>query len=223
MAKRISSGQRYGRLTVIRKTERRTSGRIVWECRCDCGNTAYVTSAHLLGGSTTSCGCARSHTNRMDLSGQRFGRLVALSPTDRRMCHSVIWRCQCDCGKIAEIAAISLRNGSTRSCGCLSSEVHRKSSATMQQERRKDLVDGTDIKLLMLPPTSANTSGTTGVSWDKSVRTWKAHITFKGRRYSLGSSRDKAVAIALRKEAEKRIHGEFLKWYYEAYPDRKKD
>ena len=93
----------------------------------------------------------------------------------------------------------------------------------MIKERSKDLVDGTDVKLLMLPPTKANTSGTTGVGWDKSVRTWKAHITFKGHRYYLGSSVDKEYAVALRKEAEKRIHGSFLEWYYEMNPDRKKD
>lgn len=199
---KIAPGQKYGKLIVIAKTERRVSGRVVWECLCDCGNTAYVTTTHLTNWHTTSCGCARDHASRMELAGQRFGRLVAIKPIDKHMGNSVVWYCQCDCGKVAEVAAISLRRGNTKSCGCLASEVHKRSSATMIEERSKDLVDGTDIKMLMLPPTKANTSGTTGVSWDSSVRTWKAHITFKGHRYFLGSSVDKEKAIALRKEAE---------------------
>lgn len=71
---RIEPGQRYGRLTVVAKTDRRVSNRVVWECRCDCGNTTYVTSNHLANGNTKSCGCARTGTNLLDLSGQRFGR-----------------------------------------------------------------------------------------------------------------------------------------------------
>lgn len=55
---RIEPGQRYGRLTVVAKTDRRVSNRVVWECRCDCGNTTYVTSNHLANGNTKSCGCA---------------------------------------------------------------------------------------------------------------------------------------------------------------------
>lgn len=53
------------------------------------------------------------------------------------------------------------------------------------------------------------------------MRLWKAEITFKGRNYYLGSSREKDVAVAIRKEAEKQTHGKFLEWYYQAFPERK--
>lgn len=218
---KIAVGQKYGKLTVIAKTDQRASNHVIWKCRCDCGNIAYVTGTRLIIGSTTSCGCARAHTNRMDLAGQRFGRLVAIKPTDNHLGNSVIWHCQCDCGKTANVAAINLRTGSTKSCGCLSSEIHRISSSAMITERSKYLVEGTDVKNLMRQPGKSNTSGFTGVSWDSSVQIWKAYITFKGHRYFLGSSVDKESVIALRKEAEKRIHGEFLKWYYEKFPEQK--
>lgn len=90
----------------------------------------------------------------------------------------------------------------------------------MQSVRSVDYVDGTDVKKLMQAPSAANTSGTVGVTYDKSVRMWKAYIQFKGRRYYLGSSVDKAVAVSLRKSAEKRIHGDFLDWYYSEHPER---
>ena len=218
---RIEPGQRYGRLTVVAKTDRRVSDRVVWECRCDCGNTAYVTSAHLANGNTKSCGCARTGTNLLDLTGQRFGRLTVLRRTDRHMGHSVIWECRCDCGNTACVASTNLRKGYTKSCGCLSSEVHQTSIHPAREKRELDFIDGTDVKGLMQPPDKRNTSGTVGVSYDRSVRLWKAEITFKGRNYYLGSSREKEVAVAIRKEAEKQTHGKFLEWYYQEFPERK--
>ena len=41
-----------------------------------------------------------------NLAGQRFGKLVVLSPTEKRMDNgSIVWRCQCDCGNTAEVSA----------------------------------------------------------------------------------------------------------------------
>ncbi len=219
--RRIEPGQRYGRLTVVAKTDRRVSDRVVWECRCDCGNTTYVTSSHLASGSTISCGCAKTGTNLLDLSGQRFGRLTVLRRTDRHMGNSVIWECRCDCGNTAYVASTNLRKGYTKSCGCLSSEIHRESFRPVRAKRAMDYIDGTDVKGLLQEPGKSNTSGTVGVSYDRSVRLWKAEITFKGRNYYLGSSREKDIAVAIRKEAEQHIHGKFLEWYYQEFPERK--
>lgn len=54
-------GQRFGKLTVISKTDRRTkSGGIIWHCKCDCGNELDVSGNSLITGNTKSCGCIRS-------------------------------------------------------------------------------------------------------------------------------------------------------------------
>jgi len=51
------TGKRYGRLTVIERTENyRTHAQ--WICKCDCGKTLKVVGFHLRNGNTTSCGCA---------------------------------------------------------------------------------------------------------------------------------------------------------------------
>lgn len=57
-----------------------------------------------------------------DITGQRFGRLTVLAPTEKRHNRSVIWLCQCDCGKVVEVNGNYMRNGDTRSCGCLHDE-----------------------------------------------------------------------------------------------------
>ena len=69
--------------------------------------------------------------------GRRFGRLVALYPTERRDGRgSVYWRCRCDCGNTANITEASLTHGNARSCGCLKSGKSAKTSRTASCYRR---------------------------------------------------------------------------------------
>ena len=51
------TGQKFGKLTALYKTEKRQRGRVVWHCRCDCGNECDVSAAYLYAGTTKSCGC----------------------------------------------------------------------------------------------------------------------------------------------------------------------
>ena len=41
---------------------------------------------------------------------------------------------------------------------------------------------------------------------------------FRKQKYHLGTYEDKERAIEARKEAEKKLYGDFLKWYAENYP-----
>jgi len=117
------TGQRFGRLVALRPTEERKHGHVVWECLCDCGAHAFVPQTNLMDGRTASCGCLQKERAAAgatkDISGQRFGRLVALRPTEERRNGFVIWECQCDCGNIAFIPKPNLMKGNTKSCGCL--------------------------------------------------------------------------------------------------------
>lgn len=62
--------------------------------------------------------------NVRDVSGIRFGRLLALSVAgvDPHTNHAV-WTCTCDCGNEATVKSSHLLNGSTKSCGCLRREL----------------------------------------------------------------------------------------------------
>ena len=58
MAQKIDlQGQRFGRLTVIKYSHLDKHNRIVWLCKCDCGNEKEIPSQNLVTGRTTSCGC----------------------------------------------------------------------------------------------------------------------------------------------------------------------
>lgn len=50
-------GQRFGRLTVIERTNKRQARNVVWKCKCDCGNIIEVIGSSLTRGNTQSCGC----------------------------------------------------------------------------------------------------------------------------------------------------------------------
>ena len=123
------TGQRFGRLVARQPTEKRLGTSVVWECICDCGNTVYVGSQNLGSFHTQSCGClqkdiaaelAKSKNHKcVNLTGQRFGRLIAVRATDQRSNKKVIWECKCDCGNTVYVKSTLLKNGHTASCGCL--------------------------------------------------------------------------------------------------------
>jgi hypothetical protein len=58
----------------------------------------------------------------IDLTGQRFGRLVAVRIVGRDRYRRVQWACVCDCGRKSIATTEVLRQGKTRSCGCLMAE-----------------------------------------------------------------------------------------------------
>lgn len=62
----------------------------------------------------------------LDIANQHFTRLLAIKPTDRRSGKSVIWECLCNCGKVHYVPIGMLRNGNTKSCGCLNSDRTRE-------------------------------------------------------------------------------------------------
>lgn len=71
-----------------------------------------------------------------DLTGKRFGRLVAIEFVHIKN-HEAYWLCDCDCGKRVTVSGHSLRRGATKSCGCYSSDVH---AAAASKTFRKDMV-----------------------------------------------------------------------------------
>ena len=58
----------------------------------------------------------------IDLTGQKFGRLTVLSRTDNNKHRQVMWLCQCKCGNFIVVRGYRLKDGHTKSCGCLNKE-----------------------------------------------------------------------------------------------------
>jgi TATA-box binding protein (TBP) (component of TFIID and TFIIIB) len=54
-----------------------------------------------------------------------------------------------------------------------------------------------------------NTSGYTGVTYNKADKVWRVTIYNEGKRIQLGSYKNIEDAITVRQEAEKKYYGEF--------------
>ena len=66
--------------------------------------------------------------NKLELAGQRFGRLLVLHECGRSKNGAVLWKCRCDCGNECVVSGSSLKNQRTQSCGCLHRDRARECS-----------------------------------------------------------------------------------------------
>ena len=72
----------------------------------------------------------------IDLTGQKFGRLTVIGRADKNKGGQWKWNCKCECGKPTIVIAGNLKNGHTKSCGCLRDE-KGKENFTRYAESRK--------------------------------------------------------------------------------------
>lgn len=71
---------------------------------------------------------------KIDITGQRFGRLLVVDIAKNRISSGghqrTMWLCKCDCGKELAVSTNSILKGETKSCGCLHREVSALSNST---------------------------------------------------------------------------------------------
>lgn len=212
------TGKQFGELTVIRKLKSADSSSARWLCKCSCGDTYIVYGTLLMTGKRTRCSSKKHQKNYafIDITGQRFGRLVAEYPTDKRSSKgSVIWHCRCDCGEEVEVSYNILVYSHMRSCGCQKKE-HEQNLKTFLTH-----VDGTSIDMLKskkIP--SNNTTGVKGVYFIKGK--YEAKIVFQKKQYYLGKYDNLQDAATVRKEAEELLNTTVVN-HYEKWEARAKE
>lgn len=147
------TGKRFGRLIAVAHIppDGRRAG--LWRCYCDCGKLHVTEGASLRHGKTRSCGCLLKESSsklmramkgrtfkrapypmkdaHFDMTGRRFGRLTAVEYAGSNE-QGALWKCVCTCGTTTVKRGASLRNGGTRSCGCLRRE---SAVATLRKKR----------------------------------------------------------------------------------------
>lgn len=127
------TGQRFGRLVVMKQTGRTEDGDALWLCKCDCGNEHIARSSSLRHGNSKSCGCYAKEYRFKDLTGQKYGRWTVLEfdCTYKRPSGQIVrmWKCECECGTIRSVDGSKLKGGVSLSCGC------RRHEITIQKNR----------------------------------------------------------------------------------------
>lgn len=127
------TGQTFGYLTVIEKTDKRIQRKVVWKCKCICGKEIEVLSTNLTSGRTKSCGCKTKeligqHTqNELPKNGTIINGTEILDSERRKNNRewNEIWvKCKCKfCGDTYWTRLSSLKSEITQSCGCVKSSL----------------------------------------------------------------------------------------------------
>lgn len=185
-------GKKYNSLTVIKKTNKRKYGSIIWKCKCDCGKEIEATKKQLDRGYIKHC---KNHENE-DIIGKCFGELTVISYNKK---HNKLY-CKCSCGNYILVSRNNLINGHTKSCG------HLKNLSQLYK------IDGVIVCRLKSKIPSNNKSGFKGVSLKNNGK-WQAYITLKKKQYNLGTYIKKEDAIKARLNAEEKLFKPILEKY----------
>ena len=120
------TGQKFGKLTVLRQVEDliSKSGRHydVWECECDCGNICTRQGNYLKKTLKKNITPSCEECVAEDLTGKKFGMLTVLYRVDKPKHlkrEDTYWNCKCECGNECVKSRTNLVHLNTKSCGCL--------------------------------------------------------------------------------------------------------
>ena len=218
------TGQKFGRLTVIRKAENPSEAHINWLCECECGNFITTRGTSLRSGITKSCGClvsdkirewnkANKKCNVYDLTGD-YGIGYA-SNTNEPFYFDLE-----DYDKIKDYYWSANTDGYMYStCDDEYILMHRliidENNPEMQVDHfNRNRKDNRKENLKSLTPQhnnwnkglqKNNESGVTGVRWNKEAQKWIAYIMRK----HLGTFNSFEDAVKARKRAEQKYFGEY--------------
>ena len=127
---------------------------------------------------------AQAMRKRLDLTGQRFGKLTVLRSAED-INGRTAWVCRCDCGQETVVMTNNLRSGRSRSCGGHpNTKIARKAMAAKRMRRN-------------------DTGSVPGVEWLPHKRQWRVTISFQGRQYYIGVYPEFEDAVEAREQAEK--------------------
>ena len=122
------TGKQFENLTVLYRGEDLIKNdkkrRVRWHCRCSCGNELDVLSDNLKKRPSMTCNeCAnkrRAENNRINVIGNKYGRLTILETILNTRPTRV--KCKCDCGNFYIGTQTDIVGEHTQSCGCLQRE-----------------------------------------------------------------------------------------------------
>lgn len=228
MGKRIDLiGEKFGRLTVVKRIEDKDCKDSKWLCKCDCGNEIVAFGVNLKRNRTMSCGCLRRESsskahkkyNTYDLSGEYGigytlkGEEFYFDLEDYDSIKDYCWFKDKDDYIIANNndthSMIRLHRLVTNCPDDLMPD-HINGRPTRNDNRKSNLRICTNQENSMNSAISnKNTSGVIGVSWDKTRNKWAAYICYNSKTIHLGRYDNFEDAVRARLIAEKEHFEEF--------------
>lgn len=116
-------GNKFSKLTVLEYIGRNLIGENMWLFKCECSAEVKTNTSRA---TKPGAGCSKCKRNsgpgadryRTYLLGHVFTRLTVLEFVGTDKHNNTVWKCECTCGKIVNVASRCLVGGSTMSCGC---------------------------------------------------------------------------------------------------------
>lgn len=229
MGKKIDMvGTKFGRLTVIEEAKS-DKNRACWLCQCDCGNQCIVKGKYLRNGDTKSCGCLNiERVKQMGKNNIKRNRIKILDDVAYVYFNNTDNYFTCD---IEDLYYVKNATWFESEFGYARGVIDKKFiffhnyilNMKPNSESICDHIDGNRLNnrrnnLRIVNRTQNainrglhknNTSGITGVSWDKVANKWTSYISVNGEFLYLGNYNNKKDAIRCRLLAEDKYFGEY--------------
>jgi hypothetical protein len=229
------TGQRFGRLTVMYEAEpiytKADKKKIVWHCKCDCGNEKDVPTAYLRTGTTKSCGCFQkeearrlrqlNNHNEYDLDSQEYGIgytnkkvKFLFDKEDYDKIKDYCWFIHSDGYCYAKIPDGSGKSILMHDLIMGQRQVDHKNHDKTDNRKNnlriaEDRYSFDSYNQMNKGLQSNNKSGHSGVYWSNRDKIWESYISYGCKRYYLGRYSDFDDAVKAREEAEKKYFGEW--------------
>lgn len=121
-------GKKIGKLLIKEEFLNNKTHNYMCKCECECGNKNYIVPKYKLNnGKTKDCGCVYRKYKDVEI-GSRYNRLVVVDFLGKTKSGDKKFLCKCDCGNNFITTADRLKRNSSKSCGCLTSELLRKAN-----------------------------------------------------------------------------------------------
>lgn len=219
------TGQKFGKLTVIKFAGMNKNKRSLWYCKCDCENTEeiIVLGNSLKKGNTKSCGCLKSEVttkrnkkfNIYDLTGEygigydTNGKYFHFDLEDYDKIKDYYWFIN-EFGYVINYANKKyIRLHKFIFNNNFNDDIVIDHINRIRNDNRKDNLRVATIQenLYNKSKSKLNKSGFIGVRWRKDRQKWYATITIKGRLIYLNQCKNKKDAIKARLEGELKYFG----------------
>lgn len=235
------TGQRFGRLTVIKIDEEKTKynkevkhiRNITWLCKCDCGNYVSSLGGNLTRGNVKSCGCLAAELaskrkikqNKFNLSGDygigytSKGKEFYFDLEDYEKIKDYCWYIDKKGYVRAKVKGIADEIHLLHRLVCnientfyQVDHINGKRNDDRKSNLRISNIDGLNKNSINKAIQKNNTSGCPGVMWHKRDAVWESWIGYDNKRIYLGRFHNYDDAVKVRKQAEEKY---FKEWSYD--------
>ena len=223
-------GNKYGRLTVVKRAGLKKRGckkLASWYCLCDCGNPKLieVIGTDLRTGDVKSCGCLAAESiksakkrNLYDIidnyvvgftsKGEKFYFDLDDFEKVKKYCWHIDSEGYVTTNTNRSILRMHVLVMETNNSNLYVDHIHGKN--TRNDNRKENLRIVTNQQNAMNQSLRKNnTSGVTGVNYEKQRGLWRARIKVNYKNIELGYYENKEDAIQARREAEEKYFGEY--------------